>query len=105
MIEGSTYNKLVAENGTPWSGAAAEAEDKKLQAEIPLRRSESPGARSKPIAEYEREGRQDHELMMEMIKAFRFQLAGTEMVMVTSVIGSTRSRIRHTCQRTGTRRC
>src|SRR5205823_572451 len=44
------------------------------------RRSESPSARRKRVAQYENERRQDHALMGEMIKAFDFRLTGEEIV-------------------------
>jgi hypothetical protein len=76
MIEGSQYNQLIAENGEPLKGARAAAEQKKLEAEIARRRSESAAARSRRVAAYQRERRQDHELMQEMVKAFDFKVAG-----------------------------
>ena len=78
MIHGSTYNRLIAQNGQPLNTAQTAAEEQKLQHEIQARTAESPAARTKRIAQYQRERRQDHELMLEMIKAFQFHLAGTE---------------------------
>ena len=80
MIEGSTYNQLIAVNGQPLSGSRADAEKRKLQQEIQRRHSQSPSARQKRIAQYQRERRQDHALMAEMVKAFDFQLAGEETI-------------------------
>lgn len=78
MIDGSTYNRLIKVNGEPLGPAQAKAEQKKLQQEIARRQHESPDARRKRVAEYQQERRQDHALMSEMVKAFDFQLAGTE---------------------------
>jgi hypothetical protein len=80
MIDGSTYNELIAENGEPLSGARAAAEKQKLDQETARRRAESPAVRQRRIAAYERERRQDHALMREMMKAFDFQLAAQESV-------------------------
>jgi len=80
MIEGSTYNKLIAANGRPVTAAQAQAEEQRLQQEIKRRRSESPSARQKRLAEYQTERRQDHALMSEMVKAFDYTLIGEESV-------------------------
>lgn len=80
MLEGSPYNKLIAVNGQPLSAAAAAAQDQKLQQETAHRRSESPSAHQKRVADYERERRQDHALMAEMARAFDYKLAGQETV-------------------------
>jgi hypothetical protein len=80
MIEGSPYNMLVAVNGSELSDAQAGAEKRKLQEEIERRRSESPNARKKRIAQYQKERRQDHALMTEMVNAFDFKLVREETV-------------------------
>ena len=80
MIDGSQYNQLIAENGEPLTGARAAAEQTKLQQEIARRHHESPAQRSRRVAEYQRERRQDHALMQEMVKGFNFRLAGQETV-------------------------
>jgi hypothetical protein len=80
MIDGSTYNELIGENGEPLAGARAVAEQKKLGQETGRRRAESPAARQRRIAAYESERRQDNALMREMIKAFDFKMAGQESV-------------------------
>jgi hypothetical protein len=80
MIEGSPYDKLIAVNGHPISRAQAAAEDHKLADEIQRRRSESPAARQRRIAEYQKERHQDHALMSEMVNAFNFKLVGEDTV-------------------------
>jgi hypothetical protein len=80
MIDGSQYNQLIAENGEPLTGARAAAEQTKLQQEIARRHKETPAQRSRRVAEYQRERRQDHALMQEMVKGFNFRLAGQETV-------------------------
>jgi hypothetical protein len=86
MIDGSPYNKLVAVGGHEIAGAAAANEDRKLEREIDRRRKESPTARQKRVAEYQKERRQDHALMAEMAKAFVFKL-------VTQVLTGMRGRM------------
>jgi hypothetical protein len=80
MIEGSTYNKLTAVDGQPLAGGQAQEEDQKLQQEIKRRRSESSSARQQRVEKYQKERRQDHLLMSEMVKAFDYRLTGEETV-------------------------
>lgn len=80
MIEGSTYNKLIAVNGKPLSPEQAAQEDRRAKEEIDRRRKEPPSERQKRIAKYQNERHQDHELMTEMAKAFDFKLAGQDTV-------------------------
>lgn len=80
MIDGSTYNKLIALNGQPLSTKQAAEEDRKLADETNRRSSESAAARQKRVAQYLRERRQDHALMGEMVKGFEFKLAGEDTV-------------------------
>jgi hypothetical protein len=80
MIEGSPYNKLLAVNDTPLSPARAALEEHKLQQEIARRLHETAAARQRRVARYERERRQDHELMAEMVEAFTYKLDGEETV-------------------------
>ncbi|MGA7239493.1 MAG: hypothetical protein WBY44_27675 [Bryobacteraceae bacterium] len=80
MIDGSTYNKLIALNGQPLSPKQAAEEERKLADETNRRRGESAAARQKRVAQYQRERRQDHALMGEMVKGFDFKLAGEDTV-------------------------
>ena len=80
MIEGSTYNKLVAVNGEPLSSAQAAEEERKLQREIARRKSESAEARRKRVGQFQAERRQDHALLTEMVKAFQYRSLGQETV-------------------------
>ena len=80
MIEGSTYNELIAVNGRTLTAAQGQGEDQKVQQEIKRRHSESPSARQKRLTEYQNERRQDHVLMSEMVKAFDYTLIGEESV-------------------------
>jgi outer membrane lipoprotein-sorting protein len=76
MIEGSPYNKLIAVNGEALTATEAKREEQKLEQETKRRRSESPSTRQKRMAQYQKERREDHALMSEMIKAFDFTLTG-----------------------------
>lgn len=80
MIEGSPYNQLVAVNDQPLSSEETAKEKAKLQQEIDRRRRETTSARQRRTAQYQRDRRQDHELMEEMIKAFDFKLLGDAVV-------------------------
>lgn len=80
MIAGSPYNKLIAVNGHPLAPGDEAQQDRRVAAETNRRRNESPSARRKRIAEYQRERRQDHALMAEMVKAFDFKLVGEDTI-------------------------
>jgi hypothetical protein len=80
MIEGSPYNKLIAINDQPLSKAQEQQEQQKLQAEIEKRKHESPRERSRRVAKYQKERRQDHAMIAEMTKAFNFQPVGNDTV-------------------------
>jgi len=80
MIDGSPYDKLIAVHGEPLSRDQAVREDRKAEAEIDRRRRESPAARQKRIAAYQRERHQDHVLMAEMVRGFDFKLTGEETI-------------------------
>lgn len=80
MIEGSPYNELIAIDGHPLSAEQKTAEDRKLQRETEHRRKESTSARQKRVAEYQKERRQDHALMAEMVRAFDYKLDGQETI-------------------------
>src|ERR1700694_2270606 len=78
MIEGSQYNKLIAVGGRPLSPGEQAEEDRRIQQEIQKRKRESPSARARRVAKYERERQQDHAMMLEMAEGFSFKLAGSE---------------------------
>jgi hypothetical protein len=80
MIEGSPYQKLIAIDDSKLARAQAEIEQKKLQQEIARRRKETAGDRQKRIEQYQKERRQDHALLMEMVKAFDFSLVGQKIM-------------------------
>jgi hypothetical protein len=76
MIDGSTYNQLIATNGEPLPPASRVREQQKLQAEIQKRNHESPGERNRRVGKFRKDRHDDHELMQEMAKAFDFTLLG-----------------------------
>jgi hypothetical protein len=80
MIGGSPYNELIALNGEPLSSARRSQEEEKLKAEITKRGQESKNAKSARIQKYQKERAEEHLLMNEMVKAFRFKLSGEESV-------------------------
>lgn len=80
MIDGTPYDKLTSENGSPLPAGTVAEQDRELRAEIGRRQHESAAARQKRVAEYKRERRQDHELMSQMAKAFDYKLEGEETV-------------------------
>jgi hypothetical protein len=80
LIEGSPYHQLIAIDGQELSSSQAADQQRRLRQEINRRQKETPAQRTKRIAAYRNQRRQDHELMQQMAKAFRFQLTGQDMV-------------------------
>jgi hypothetical protein len=78
MMLGSHYRRLVAVHGKPLSAEDQKKEEQKLQEELARRQRETPRQRAQRIAEFEKERNRDHQMMEELIKAFTFQLLGTE---------------------------
>jgi hypothetical protein len=80
MIDGSGYNLVTAINDQPLSPGEHAEEQRKLQREIEKRQNESEREREKRIAKYDREGMHEHEMLQEMVAAFRFHLTGEAQV-------------------------
>jgi hypothetical protein len=80
MIDGSPYERLVSVNGEPLNPSQDHEERRKQDVERKLRSGESPSARAKRVAKYERERRQDEAMLREMVAAFDYKLAGEEIV-------------------------
>lgn len=80
MIDGTPYNKLIAVNGQSLPAAQAAEQERKLEGVRNRRGKESSSETEKRIAEYQKERRQDHELMAQMAKGFEYKLAGEETV-------------------------
>jgi len=80
MVEGSPYHRLLAIDDRPVSAKEQSKEERKLRDEIVLRQNESPHERARRIAKYEKDRRRDRAMLMDMVGAFDFQLAGEENV-------------------------
>ena len=80
MIDGSPYHRIVAVNDLPLPAGEQAEEERKLRAEIQKREHESKRERAKRIAKYEKERRQNQAMLMAMVEAFDFQMAGEETV-------------------------
>jgi hypothetical protein len=80
MIDGSTYDELIALNGEPLSPALKAREQQKLEAEIQKRNHESAWERNRRVGKFRKERHDDHELMQQMTKAFDFTLVGEDVV-------------------------
>lgn len=78
MILGSPYERLVKVNGKALSSEEQAEEQKKLDAAIAQRRSESAQQRSQRIAKYEKDRKRNHLLMEQLTKAFDFKLNGEQ---------------------------
>ena len=80
MVDGSPYHRLIALNDRPLSADEQAEEERKLQAEIQKREHESKREHARRIAKYQKERRQDQAMLMAMVDAFDFQMAGEESV-------------------------
>lgn len=78
MIDGSDYQRLIAVNGKPLSGAAKAEEQEKLERVTEKRNHESKAQRRKRVAAYDAERRRDHSMMLELSKAFTFKMIGEQ---------------------------
>jgi hypothetical protein len=76
MIDGSPYNLVTAMNDQPLSAEQKAVEQRKLQREIGKRQNESRRERERRIEKYRKENEHNHDMLQEMVNAFRFQLAG-----------------------------
>ena len=76
MLDGTPYQRLIAENGKPLSQAQeAEAMKKQQQAEA-QHQSESAGERRSRIANYRKDLARDHNMYEQLTEAFDFKLVG-----------------------------
>jgi len=80
MIDGSAYNLVTAINDQPLPPGKKADEQRKLQREIEKRQKESEREREKRIAKEQRERMHDHEMLQEMVDAFRFHLTGEAQI-------------------------
>ena len=77
MILGSPYRRLIAVNGTPLTPSQRQQEQSKLQQEIRKRRDESPQEHARRVSAYQTGRTRDHQMMLQMPKAFAFSLRGS----------------------------
>lgn len=80
MIDGSPYRRLTAINDHPLSPGDRAEEERKLRVEIRKRARESEFERSRRLAKYQKERRHDQAMLLAMVDAFDFKLAGEENV-------------------------
>jgi hypothetical protein len=80
MIDGSPYNVVTAINDQPLAPDEKAAEQRKLAREIEKRHNESDRERRRRIAKYARDQQRNHEMLQEMVEAFRFRLTGEVQV-------------------------
>jgi hypothetical protein len=80
MIDGSPYSRPIAVGGKPLSLAEQAREGEKLREEIQRRADETPEARAKRIADYQKGRDRMLKILNEMPQAFDFKQAGQEVV-------------------------
>lgn len=78
MIGGTPYKRLVAVEGEPLSPDQQDKEQRKMRSAIARRKAESPDERASRIAKFHRSLKEDQALLMEMTRAFNFELSGEE---------------------------
>lgn len=79
MIEGSPQRLLLEENGQPVSATERAGQQDFVRLVIDIRKSESPGERTKRIDAYEKKRSQFRDAIDEVPDAFTFRLMGEEM--------------------------
>ena len=78
MIEGSPYQKIVAEDGHPLSAQRADEEEQKLHRERARREKESAHERGRRIEKYIEDRNRDHAMLMELCDAFDYTVTGEQ---------------------------
>lgn len=76
MVLGSPYRRLIAINGHALSGPAQHRQERLMKQAVARRQAESSAQRASRTAEYQKERRRDHAMMMEITKAFDFSSMG-----------------------------
>ncbi len=76
MIDGSPFERLIADDGHPLSKEQDAIEQRRLAHAIRHWSKQAPDRRAKRIEEYEKERHQDHTMMAEMTKAMKYTLSG-----------------------------
>ncbi len=80
MIEGTPYSRLVSVGGVPLSPAERVRENEKLRQEIQKRATESPEARAKRVADYQKSRDRLFKVLDEMARAFDFKQVGQQAI-------------------------
>lgn len=80
LLEGSPYRRLVERNDHPLAPDEKKKEQEKLTRSIAERSKETPAARGRRIAEYEKRREREREMMREVSNAFDFRMAGTQQI-------------------------
>lgn len=76
LLEGSPYRRLVGKDDHPLSGEEERNEQKKLADSIAQRQKETPAARARRIADWEKKRQREREPLDEVPDAFNFQITG-----------------------------
>jgi len=80
LLEGSPYRRLVERDDHPLASEEQQKEKEKLERSIAERSRETPAARERRIAEYEKRRERERELMREVADAFDFRVAASDHV-------------------------
>jgi hypothetical protein len=80
MIAGSPFYRLVQINGQDLSPDQDAAEQQRLTSAIQERQHETPDARAKRVAKYQKERQQDQQLLEQLTEAMDFTFAGHEVL-------------------------
>lgn len=80
MLDGSPYNRLIGVDDRSLSPGEQAEEDRQLREQIKKRQHENYRERSKRVEKYERERHRDQAMLLAMVDAFNFRLAGQETV-------------------------
>lgn len=80
LLEGTSYRRLTHRDDKPLPPAGALKEEEKLRKSIEERRKESPAARQKRIAEYEKRRARFREVTREVADAFNWTIEREETV-------------------------
>lgn len=79
-ILGTPYERLIEINGKPLIAQQKQQEQKKFDAMLSQRRSETSEQRAQRIAKNEADRKRDHEMLAQLTKAFDFKLLGEQKI-------------------------
>jgi hypothetical protein len=80
MIEGTPYSRLIAVGGKPLSPEESARAGEELRETVAKRATESPEARAKRVAQFQKDRERMSALLNEMSAAFDFKQVGQEML-------------------------